>query len=154
MIYCVDTSAFMDAWVRWYPQELFPSLWTNVDSLIAEERLLSSEEVLHEIERKEGDSLYHWAKEREAVFLPLDVDVQHHVSTVMSKHPRLVDGRTGKSYADPFVIATAIANQSTVVTGERATGSLDRPKIPDVCRDLNIRCIGFTELIRHERWRF
>ena len=154
MIYCVDTSAFMDAWVRWYPQEIFPSLWSNVDNLIAEERLISSEEVLQEIERKEGDSLYDWAKKREAVFLPLDDQVQGYVNSVMATHPRLVDGRTGKSYADPFVIATAIVKQSTIVTGERATGSRDRPKIPDVCRDLKLRCIGFTELIRQEGWRF
>ena len=72
----------------------------------------------------------------------------------MATHPRLVDGRTGKSYAAPFVIATAIVNQSIIVTGEGATGSRDRPKIPDVCRDLKLRCIGFTELIRQEGWRF
>jgi len=66
----------------------------------------------------------------------------------------LVDGRTGKSFADPFVIATAISKQYTIVTGERATGTRNRPKIPDVCRDLNIQCIGFTDLIRQEGWRF
>jgi len=87
MIYCVDTSAFMDAWVRWYPQELFPSLWNNVDNLIAKERLFSSEEVLQEIERKEGDTLYQWAKARETVCLPLDRTVQTHASAVMASHP-------------------------------------------------------------------
>jgi len=154
MIYCIDTSAFIDAWVRWYPQEVFPSLWTKVDLLIAERRLISSEEVLQEIERKEGDSLHRWAKEREGLFLPLDDEVQGYVNMVMASHPRLVDGRTNKSYADPFVIATALAKQCIVVTGENATGNRNRPKIPDVCRDMNIRSIGFTELIRQERWRF
>ena len=154
MTYCVDTSAFLDAWVRWYPQELFPSLWTRVDDLIENDRLISSEEVLQGIERKEGDSLYEWAKERQSIFLPLDAEVQRHVNTVMASHPRLVDGRTGKSYADPFVIATALPRKSVVVTGEKATGSLDRPKIPDVCKALKIQCIGFTDLIRQERWRF
>jgi len=154
MTYCIDTSALMDAWVRWYPQEIFPTLWNYLDHLIDDERLISSEEVLGELERKEGDSLYQWAKERASLFLPLDNAVQTRVISIMGKHPRLVDGRTGKSHADPFVIATAQVTQSALVTGEKATGAISRPKIPDVCKDLNVRCIGFTELIREEKWRF
>ena len=61
---------------------------------------------------------------------------------------------TGKSFADPWVIATAHTNGCAVVTGENATGNPDRPKIPDVCRGMGIRCIGFVDLIREEQWRF
>jgi len=152
--YCIDTSAPLDAWVRWYPPEVFRSLWRNVEALVAEGRLISSDEVLQELERKEGDSLHEWAVSRRAVFLQLDDEVQACAAEIMRGYPRLVDGRTGKSYADPWVIATARVNQCVVVTGEKPTGSLDRPKIPDVCRDLKLRCIGFVELIRQEGWRF
>jgi hypothetical protein len=152
--YCIDTSALMDAWVRWYPKELFPTLWDKVDALVQDGRLISSEEVLHELERKEGDTLHKWAVERSGIFLPLDSRVQAGATRVMASHPRLVDGRTGKSFADPWVIATAQAGNCAVITGERPTGKLDRPKIPDVCRDLGIRCISFVELIRQEGWRF
>ena len=154
MRYCIDTSALMDAWRRWYPKAIFPSLWDNVDRLIADGRLISSEEVLQELERKEGDDLHEWAKRREALFLPLNDRIQEHLKKIMASHSRLVDGRTSNSYADPFVIATAQANGCIVVTGEKATNTPDRPKIPDVCRDLDIQCIGFTELIRQEGWRF
>ena len=154
MRYCIDTSALLDAWVRWYPQEMFPSLWVEMDALIEDGRLISSEEVLRELERKEGDTLYAWAREREHVFLPLDDDIQASAAEIMADHPRLVDGRTGKSFADPWVIATAQRNGSIVVTGEKATGALDRPKIPDVCRARKTRSIGFVELIRLEKWRF
>jgi len=154
MRYCIDTSALIDAWTRWYPKEVFPSLWDSVDKLIADGRLISSEEVLQELERKEGDDLHEWARRREALFVPLDDRIQEHLSRIMASHARLVDGRTGKSYADPFVIATAQANQCVVVTGEKPSTKPRRPKIPDVCRDLGIQCIGFTELIRQEGWRF
>jgi len=152
--YCIDTSALMDAWVRWYPPEVFPSLWDAMDALIDDRRLISSEEVLHELERKEGDTLHAWAKEREQVFLPLDDNIQACPSEIMTSHPRLVDERTGKSFADPWVIATAEVNGCGVVTGEKGTGTPDRPKIPDVCQARNILCVGIVELIRKERWHF
>jgi len=152
--YCIDTSALMDAWMRWYPAEMFPTLWEKVDALIDDARLISSEEVLLELERKEGDTLHDWAKERNDIFLPLDDSIQTCHSQIMASYPRLVDGRTGKSFADPWVIATAHTNNCIVVMGEEPTGTLDRPKIPDVCQDMRIRCIKFVDLIRQERWRF
>lgn len=154
MKYCIDTSALMDAWVRWYPREMFPTLWEEVDALIEGARLISSEEVLQELERKEGDTLHERAKERRDMFLPLDNDIQTCELQIMANHPQLVDKRTGKSFADPWVIATAHTNDCTVVTGEKPTGSSDRPKIPDVCQEMRIRCISFVDLIRQEKWRF
>lgn len=154
MTYCIDTSALMDAWIRNYPQEAFPTLWRKIDVLIDDGRLISSEEVLHELERKEGDALHAWAKGRRAIFAPLDDAVQACASEIMAKHPQLVDSRTGKSFADPWVIATACAKDSTVVTGEKPTGKPARPKIPDVCLDMNIPCISFVDLILQEGWRF
>lgn len=154
MKYCVDTSALIDAWVRWYPQEHFPTLWDKMENLIDNGRLISSEEVLQELERKEGDTLYKWAEKRNHIFLPLDNNIQSCHSSIIAKHPQLVDGRTGKSFADPWVIATAHKNDYIVVTGEKPTGSPDRPKIPDVCRSMRINWISFVELIRQEKWRF
>ena len=75
MSYCIDTSALLGAWVRWYPPEMFPTLWDKVDALIENHRLISSEEVLQELERKEGDTLHAWAKQRHSIFLPLDQHV-------------------------------------------------------------------------------
>ena len=154
MSYCIDTSALMDGWVRYYPQETFPTLWVNLDRLIEANRLISSEEVLQELERKEGDTLYGWAKDRDRMFLPLDASIQACAKQIMLDHPQLVDGRTGKSFADPWVIATAHVNKVAVVTGEKPSGRPNRPKIPDVCRQMNVVCISFVDLIRREKWRF
>ncbi len=154
MTYCIDTSALMDGWTRHYMPVSFPSLWQRVDELIEAGSLLSSEEVLIEIEKKQGDKLHEWAKGHAAIFLPLTADVQQAQSRIVAQFPKLVDERTGKSFADPWVIATAEVRAAVVVTGEGATGKRDRPKIPDVCRDMGIECIRFAELIRREGWRF
>ena len=156
MRYCIDTSALIDAWVRWYPREMFPTLWEKVDALIDDGRLFSSEEVLQELERKEGDTLYEWAKERQDYFLSLNDDIQACASQIMANYPRLVDERTGKSFADPWVIATAHTRGCTVVTGERPTDSPDRrPKIPDVCQGMAraSRDPGISLMSRRRRQR-
>jgi hypothetical protein len=152
--YCVDTSALLDAWVRWYPPDAFPTFWERIDQTIEEDRLLSSEEVLHDLGRKEGDTLHAWAKQRKDIFLPLDDAVQKAHIQIMARFGQLVDGRTGKSFADPWVIATAVVNDCTVLTGEKPTGTVTRPKIPDVCKSLDIDCIGVMQFIRAEGWRF
>jgi hypothetical protein len=40
------------------------------------------------------------------------------------------------------------------VTGERATGRLDRPNIPDVCAELGIPSFNLLQMIRNEGWTF
>lgn len=71
MSYSIDTSALMDGWLRYYPPEVFERLWERMDELIDEGRLLAVDEVLREIEQKD-DSLLAWAKERPALFVPID----------------------------------------------------------------------------------
>jgi hypothetical protein len=144
----------MDGWHRWYPPTLFPSLWKKIDELIAAALLVSSEEVYHELERK-TDDLFEWAKARRQLFLALDQPVQTAVTEVLAQFPRLVDSRTGKSFADPFVIATAQITKTIIITGETATGSPERrPKIPDACAHYGIECLNLVELIRREGWKF
>ncbi|MCD4825105.1 MAG: DUF4411 family protein [Phycisphaerae bacterium] len=143
----------MDAWCRWYPPALFPSLWEKIDHMVTGSILVSSDEVYRELERKD-DSLFTWAKDRKDIFLPLSDDVQSEVTSILDSFPRLVDARTGKSFADPFVIATAKVTNTIVVTGEFPTSSKQRPKIPDVCNDLEIPWLNIVAMIQEESWTF
>jgi len=151
--YCIDTSALMDAWVRWYPIGYFPSLWDEIDALIDEKIIISSEEVLRELERKE-DALHAWAKQRKDVFLPLSDEVQEAANGILTQFPTMVDDRSGKSFADPFVVATAKTTDTIVVTGEKGTGSVRRPKIPDVCESFDVPWLSIVGLIAEEGWSF
>lgn len=153
MKYCVDTSSLLQL-QRVYPQDVFPRLWEHVAALAADGRLISSEEVLLELKRKEGDVVSQWAQQHATIFLPPVEQIQNHVTQIMQQFPRLVDARAGKSFADPFVVATAVLQGCTVVTEEAPTGSTDRPKIPDVCRALKLQCIRLIQMIQQEKWQF
>ena len=90
MEYSIDTSALLDAWVRWYPPDLFPSVWDNLSPKFGSQQIVASDEVFNELERK-SDDLYAWAKERSQMFLPLDEEN----STWRGRNPRRVSKAGG-----------------------------------------------------------
>ena len=154
MPYCVDTSAWLDGWQRYYPRDVFPSLWTELEDRIADGDILASEEVYVEVERK-ADDLHDWMKARKEMLVPLSREVQERATELLSEFPRLVDTLRGRSKADPFVIATAMEIAGgVVVTGEVLTGRLDKPRIPDVCQVKGITCISFLQMIRNLKLTF
>jgi hypothetical protein len=153
MIYCVDTSAWLDGWARDYPQDVFPSLWEKLSECIASDVIKCSEEVYVELEKKD-DGLHDWLKARKQVLVYLDEDIQRIASELLVAHPRLVDTHRNRSQADPFVIATAEHLEAVVVTGEKPRGKLDIPKIPDVCEARGIGCMSFLDMLRELGWKF
>ena len=82
-----------------------------------------------------------------------DGEIQGVVAEILAAHQRLVDERRNRSKGDPFVIALATRKGFAVVTGEKASGNLQKPKIPDVCGALNVKCIGLLDLFREQGWQ-
>ncbi len=153
--YCIDTSSLIHAWRRAYPIRNFQPIWDRIDELIETRRLLSTVEVLKELE-KGDDDLHEWAKERQAMFVDIEGDeIQILVSKILDQYSRLVDTRKNRSVTDPFVIAVASLNNPPliVVTQEGATNKIDEPRIPDVCVKEGLGCISILELIIREDWR-
>jgi len=125
MIYCVDTSAWLDGWVRDYPEDVFPSLWAKLAACVALGVVKCSEEVYVELAKKD-DGIHKWMLTNKDVVVPIDEKIQSIVSELLAEHPRLVDTHRNRSQADPFVIATAeCLPDATVVTGEKRRGKMD-----------------------------
>lgn len=153
MKYNIDTSAILDGWVRYYSPDVFPPLWEKIDELIKSGDLRATEEVLREL-AKQDDKVHKWARERSEMFHPLDEAVQRAASEVLAAHPRLIDNRANRNPADPFVIALAKVNGCHVITGERSTGNLIKPNIPDACSAMGIQWTNMLGLFRAEGWVF
>lgn len=149
MKYSLDTSAILDGWRRYYPPDVFPPLYDWLAELIASGDLRASEEVLHELEKKD-DAVHGWVRTRVDLFVPTDEAVQREAMKVLANHKKLIDTRPRRSSADPFVIAVAKLNDAVVVTGELATNSLKRPNIPDVCDAMGLESTNLLGLCRRE----
>lgn len=152
MAYCFDTSAFLECWTRYYPPDIFPGLWDKLSDLAAYKQIVAPEEVRRELEKQEDD-LTLWVQQRPHIFVPLDSAVQTSVREVLARHPFLVKATSNRNQADPFVIAVARAQGLTVVTEEKG-GTPTKPKIPSVCQDFNVRCVGVVQFIRDQGWTF
>jgi hypothetical protein len=152
-LYVIDTSALLDGWVRNYPPDVFPSLWSNLEEMIKTQELLAPDDVLLELSQKD-DEVYRWAKANSAMFVPLDEDVQNATQEVLIEFPRLVGAMKDRNRADPFVIALAKVKDAIVVTGEKSSGTGDRPRIPNVCDHFGIGHRTLLQLIRDKGWTF
>lgn len=152
-IYCVDTSAAIDAWYEWYPPKNFVNLWKNIEVMIDLGRLISPEECRHELEER-GDTLHQWAKLQPKLFVAPDSTQISAVGAITSRFQDWVyHHRNAAFWADPFVIALAQTRGAVVVSSERG-GKPTRPKIPWICEQLDVFHRGFTDVITAEDWRF
>ena len=58
----------------------------------------------------------------------------------------------GGLVADPFVIAKACVDGTTVVTTEKFKPNAS--KIPNICRHFGVSCLSVQEFMETENWRF
>lgn len=156
LLYSLDTSALIDAYQVWYPLENFPSFWQKMVELIKNNRLKMAQFAFEEAMRE--SDIKQWCSENDLKpYLQVSVDAaqQTTVRQILAQFPKLLDTRTGKSGADPWVIALAMRSHNcVVVTHEKPTGRPNRPKIPDVCQARSIECVDIAAVIKKEGWIF
>ena len=156
VVYSLDNSALIAAYSERYPIENFPAFWYKIEGLIIDDRLKMAEITFDEASKNKG--IVEWYVQNQLkpnLRWPIDDTIQNKVKEILLPFPKLLDDRSGKSGADPWVIALAMISQNcVVVTEEKATGKARRPKIPDVCDYFNVECVQLVDLIKREHWRF
>lgn len=154
-LYSLDTSGLLDGLERYYPPAVFPALWDRVDGLVDAGRLIASEEVWEELQKRDAVGADWMKSRRDRILVPTDTEVAVRVREILQHpdHRRLVMNGKGRNTADPFVIAVAELRGATVVTGE-ASGSRQRPRIPDICAGRDVPCMSFLGIIQREGWTF
>lgn len=157
-MYALDTSALMDWQARFYPPDVFAGLKTQIEELIAGNKLQAPQLVWEELNAVGTPALKSWARSQRGLFVPLARELQTEAGGIQSRYPELADAKSGHESADPWVIALARLRGWTVVSQETSASEKRKPSksyyIPDVCRDLGVPCINLLGLMRKERWRF
>lgn len=150
-VYSLDTSGLLDGVERFYPPATFPALWERVDELIADGRLLMSEEAIIEAMYLDAAARAWCEPRKDAIKVATDQAIAAHVTSIVTEFNVWTGGTTNR--ADPFVIAVALERSAVVITGEKP-GSIQNPKIPFVCKARNVECANFLGLVTREKWVF
>lgn len=149
--YCLDANVLINAWNQYYSKTICPGYWDVLRRLGHAGRIFLPEHVKEEIIRTD-DTLANWLLGSGIPIYPVDGSVMEIVNAVFAADPRhalLVDNTKGRSLADPWVIAHAIAEKACVVTKENKVTSSDKKvKIPNVCEKMGVRCINDFDMIR------
>lgn len=153
MKYCLDTSAILDGWARYYPPEHFPSFWRQLDDLIEAGEACSCKQVLVELGGRD-DGAKDWLAGHAGAVVEIDADRFSLAQTISEQFPGWADRK--KNGADPFVIALGEMGGLKVITGERLANTLNprKTRMPDVCIHRGVDWGALIDLIRQEGWKF
>ncbi|MCY3907837.1 MAG: DUF4411 family protein [Anaerolineaceae bacterium] len=151
MNFSIDTSSLID-WYKYYPKDVFASLWGMFTEACDNSVLVAHEYVLEELSRRDND-LLQWVKDRNNFILPLDEEVQRTATRIIGKYSLNKASHSSKIVADPFVISLAIRHDLVVVTEEKP-GTKENPKIPFICKGENVACVNIVGFMRRMGWKF
>ena len=156
MTYVFDNSPLSTLFRNYY-RGRFPSLWQRFDELVVSGDIVSTREVLREIEDGAVDSLREWAAQNSELFTMPNAEegafvaqiyAVRHFQQNIERQKILKGGRN----ADPFVIAKAAVNECAVVTMERLRPNA--AKIPNICGHFGIECMSLEDFMEEEGWVF
>jgi uncharacterized protein DUF4411 len=122
--YSIDSSGVLDLF-RYYPPDVFPTIWMQMDSAAHSGTIFAVDEVYRELERKDDDA-FQWLKAHRDMVIGLDTVIQQNVTNILSVHPRLIDTRKNRSSGDPCYCAGSITRthrgyRRKTIWGDRQT---------------------------------
>jgi hypothetical protein len=151
MKYSIDTSSFIEGFRERLAYPIVPQFWNrDLPGLVDSGDLRASIEVLVELE-VEDDEVLAFVENLEGLFVPIDEPVQQEVREILRAFPRLI--HSGRSGADPFVIALAKLHGASVVC-EEGRGRATAPKIPDVCEAFGVPCMKLYQVVIQQGWEY
>ena len=153
MTYTLDTNILIGL-VQRYPRDIFPAMWSNIESSVQAGDSCICEAILREVHRG-GDDLHKWAKDLPGFVCSATDDELATVAEIGLAHPGWVQGQLNE--ADPFVVAHAKAEKSTIVTEENRKGPNTQDKnqkIPNIAEEYGVETMKFFDYVRDHGWKF
>lgn len=158
MKYVLDTDVFIQAKNRHYGFEFCPAFWDWLIEANEIELVVSVEQVLEEL-LKRNDDLADWARERSESFFSIP---DSRLSAALNRinewahtsryRPTAVTSFLAK--ADFWLVTYGLAHNCTVVTHEVRANTVKKIKIPNVCDAFGVPCMLPFEMLRREGARF
>ena len=160
--FLIDANAFITPHLQYYPFDLAPSFWQQLEEPIKDGTIAVLDMVKAEV-LQGTDSLRDWMDtleigefidRRQPAILAKYAQVLTHLQTDPCYQEAALREWSKASVADPWIIATAAAYGYIVITFEKPIPGLSpktptkRPKIPDVARALGVQTQDLFYLMR------
>lgn len=153
--YTFDASILIAFSVESYPKDVFPTFWSNLKTLVEAGRVKIIEYVWKEVKWNSWIP-YKDFESQACVYMgqltPEEAEkIQEIVADILSATPSILKTKQNqiKSGWDLWLIAHAKMHGLTIVTGEK-NGS---GKIPEICKQLWVKCINMIDFLREIWWR-
>ncbi|MCM1234232.1 MAG: DUF4411 family protein [Ruminococcus flavefaciens] len=148
-IYIIDASALIDANHNYNMQKsIFIPIWKQISEMFGNGTLFSSIEIFDEVR---DTDLKKWLKTYKECFLPLTEEIQNNAIKILEEFPHMINvnkgQKAGNSNGDPFLVATAMSIQGSVLVTNEKSGGIGSAKMPNVCRKYGIESINLLEFI-------
>ena len=150
--YCLDSGVFINSWTKHFPIDVFPSVWNHLDKLCRDNVVFVPPEVAKEVYRID-DGVAKWLRARRKIIARPSDEIVLQTKEIINQYQRLAAEGSGRSGADPWVIGYAFHRKAIVVTEEQYSNNLNKPKIPDVCDDLQMTHMSTVGLLRSTGFR-
>lgn len=137
---------------------MFPCVETAMNGVVNGKLIVAPTRVHDEVNHVGSAGLKQWAQTSRSLFQVHDAALQAEANKIQIKFPGLIDPTAVHDEADRYIIALAVLRKLAVVTHETSARTKKRPPrshyIPDVCRELGIRCLNLVEMMREQKWKF
>lgn len=150
--YCLDANFFIEAWNKYYSPHFCGDYWDVLNEVGKRKNIFIPSHVRDEI-NKVDDTLKAWLQQSTIEIRTNNQQVDQCLKQIYNadvKHLRLVDNTKGRSLADPWVIAHALASNAVVVTKEEkiTDPQSQKIKIPNVCDNMGVKWINDFDFIK------
>ena len=153
MTYILDTNVFIEANNRYYGLDFCPQFWQWIDKHHSLGNMCSIRPVYDEL-KSYGDNLSDWVKGNNAYFHPITDDIyQQNLARITNFCVSNYDMSNQKNLtfldsADPWLIAKAMADGSTIVTHEKYAQQAKKILIPNLCHEFGVDYMDTFDLLR------
>lgn len=155
MTYLLDTNIYIQSWILWYCNNIFPGYWEWLLKEHQSGRFQMIDRIWHELESQ--STIVQWKKNIDPISTYNEADIEALQEVLRTARSQRIRGNSYtfdaikdfENCADSHLIASAYANHAVIVTEETYNGESNRRiKIPNICKDLNIRTMNARQLLQ------
>jgi hypothetical protein len=164
-VFIIDSNILIEPYKTYYSFEFAPEFWSFIEQNILIKKIMLLDIVFDEIAAG-TDELSIWIKNMNGLetidhknYIAQYADILNFIQISGFYKIEALHTWSMPTVADPFLIAAAIANQYTVITGERPNNGLNktnpssRVKIPDICSQFNVKWKDLFYMLRQLGFR-